>query len=375
MDAYLAGALDDMEARIRFLKARVRPVGRENATLVRTCRERLDGLARRAQSLGSDQKWKQPANAAARFREFRILVGELDELEYVAVQVLSRWSDDDTAANILIERAAREIAYPLAAPVAACQSRQYYHVLPSLGLMLIPPAEGAFLLHLPDLYHELAHPLLTELNDPTIEPLQHALLSLYLDADGRIEVELDRERARRSAPQAFQYYLAGWRASWRSWLTEFVCDVFAAHVAGPAFAWAHLHLTAKRGGDPYAVPLGRSESHPADAARMAVLLEALELNGWGAQTSAIRGRWERMMAVAGYQSTPEYVRCFPPSLLDSIARGTVAAVERVGCTACQPQNVAGIPGVLLAAWDEFWRAPSTYSQWQQSNARALGFGN
>ena len=34
--------------------------------------------------------------------------------------------------------------------------------------MFIPPAEGSFLLHLPDLYHELSHPLLTHQDHPVL---------------------------------------------------------------------------------------------------------------------------------------------------------------------------------------------------------------
>ena len=170
--------------------------------------------------------------------------------------MLVRWGDDDTSANGLVERIATEIAYPLAAPVVACQSREYYRIYLDLGLMLIPPAEGAFLLHLPDLYHELAHPLLAEFNDPKLDPLQKAFVQLWTDAQTYVHDELRREESRRLTPQAFVMYLTGWSRSWRSWITEFVCDAFAAHCLGPAFAWAHLHLTAKRGGDPFAVPLG-----------------------------------------------------------------------------------------------------------------------
>src|SRR5690606_27939625 len=162
------------------------------------------------------------------------LVGDLDELENVAVQVLVRWNDQDARANELVERIAQEIEYPLAAPVVACQSREYYRIFPDLGLMLIPPAEGAFLLHLPDLYHELGHPLLTEFNDPKIEPLQKAFVALWLEAQSRIEEERDREEMRRLSPQAFRYYLDGWERSWRSWSTEFVCEVFATHTLGAA---------------------------------------------------------------------------------------------------------------------------------------------
>lgn len=373
MDAYLQGSLDDLEARIRHLKGQVRPAqGRSNATLVRICRDRLDQAAAKVRWLREDGEWRKPENGAVRFREFRALVGDLDELEYFAVQTLVRWNDQDAKANGLVERIAEEIGYPLAAPVVACQSREYYRMHPDLGLMLIPPAEGAFLLHLPDLYHELAHPLLTEFNDPKIEPLQNAFVSLWSQAQSWVHEELEREDSRRLSPHAFRYYLDGWRRSWRSWLTEFVCDAFAAHTVGAAYAWAHLHLTAKRGSDPFHVPLGATSSHPADAARLETILEVLRANGWTEEATAVAAQWNSMLRVGGYLSTPEYNRCFPAQLLRSIARSSSSAVSDTGCPAADRGALRPIAATLNSAWTEFWRDPSQYTAWQARHSELRG---
>jgi len=373
MDTYLLGALDDLEARIRHLKGQVRPApGRSNATLVRTCRDRLDRAAETARWLREGSEWRKAENAPVRFREFRALVGDLDELENVAVQVLVRWNDQDARANELVERIAQEIEYPLAAPVVACQSREYYRIFPDLGLMLIPPAEGAFLLHLPDLYHELGHPLLTEFNDPKIEPLQKAFVALWMEAQSRIEEERDREEMRRLSPQAFRYYLDGWERSWRSWLTEFVCDVFATHTVGAAYAWAHLHLTAKRGSDPFHVPLGGTSSHPADAARMETILEVLRSSGWTAEARAIAAEWTSMLRVGGYATTPEYNRCFPRTLINSIAASASRAISQIGCPAADRAFLKPVANTLNAAWNEFWGDPKQYTTWQTQNVGSLG---
>lgn len=372
MQKYLPGALADIEARVRFLKGNTRPgKGRCNATLVRTCRERLDKLAEKAQDLRVEPPGEEPTAAAARFREFRQLVGELDELESIAVQVLMRWDDADARANDLVERIAAEIGYPLAAPVVACQSREYYHIYPHLGLMLIPPAEGAFLLHLPDLYHELAHPLLTEYNDPTIEPFHQAWLVLYARAQAYVHDELQREQRRRATPMAFQHYLKIWRKSWRAWLVEFFCDVYAAHTLGPAFAWAHFHLVAKRGGDPFAVPLGYPNSHPADAARMDVVLEVLRGNGWNSDANAIEREWQAMLNLGGFEATAEYRRCFPGDLLQDIARGAVQATNAIGCAAASPNGRAAIGTLLNEAWRQFWADPMDYGRWQEQAKQRL----
>lgn len=373
MEAYLDGALQDLEERIRYLKGRVRPKqGRSNDALIKTCREHLDYAASRSRVLREDPKWRQPAAASSRYREFRALVGILDELEYTVVQVLVRWDDADDRANDLVNAIADEIKYPLPSPVAACQSREYYRIYPALGLLLIPPAENASLLHLPDLYHELAHPLLLEDNDPQLEPLRRSFLSCWNQAQTYIHSEIEAESVRRQSPRSFRLYLEGWRQSWRSWLVEFFCDAFAAYVLGPAYVWAHFHLTAKRGVDPYSVPLGAQSTHPADAARFEVLREVLKVTEWSGDAAAIAQRWQSLMNLGGSVPTPEYQRCFPNNLLIDIAAAASAAIAKVGCPAASAANPAKIGGTLTEAWNVFWREPTAYRDWQRQQLIQLG---
>ncbi len=374
MLGYLDGALHDLEERARFLKSNLKPgSARSNATLLKSCRDRLDGAAGEAKALRVEAEWLRPAAGPARFRAFRKLVNALDDLEYTAYQVLLRWKDEeDGRANQLVDRIAAEVRYPLPTPVVACQSREYYRYLPDLDLLLIPPAEGAFLLHLPDLYHELAHPLLLEDNNSNVEPLHKAFLDLWDEAQTHIHGELERENRRRRTPGAFRVYLEGWRKSWRSWLTEFTCDAFAAHTLGPAYAWAHFHLTAKRGGDPFQVPLWTSSSHPADAARLDTIIAVLVATGWTSQAELIRNKWSAMVQLGGFHSTPEYERCFPSALLGTIGANISSAVLQMGCPAADPNWMPSVGAVLNQAWSTFWAEPRAYAQWQRTQAATLG---
>ena len=76
-------------------------------------------------------------------------------------------------------------------------SQQYFCIITELNLLCVPLTEGQFLLHLPDLYHELAHPLLVEEDDPLVEPLQAALFLALRDALGYLADELAKEDRRR----------------------------------------------------------------------------------------------------------------------------------------------------------------------------------
>ena len=86
------------------------------------------------------------------------------------------------------------------------------------------------------------------------------------------------KEARRRGPERPAFMLRKWRESWvKIWTEEFFCDLFAVNTLGPAYAWSHLHLTAKRGDEPFEVPVFRAASHPADDARMRAMLSALNL--------------------------------------------------------------------------------------------------
>jgi hypothetical protein len=200
----------------------------------------------------------------------------LDVLETVAIAALHRAHDDDHRLNAVLETIRQEIKYPLVRPVVSGLSQRYFCIHPELNLLCVPLTEGQFLLHLPDLYHELGHPLLTVGNDPVVEPFHRA----YLDALTEVLTYIGSEKvkeSRRRGPDHPRFLLNQWESTWiRFWLTEFFCDLFAVYVVGPAFAWAHLHLFAKRGGDAYDVPMTGVSTHPADAARMLTLKEQEE---------------------------------------------------------------------------------------------------
>jgi hypothetical protein len=122
----------------------------------------------------------------------------------------------------------------LITPVVTTLSQQYFCIVTDLNLLCVPLTEGQFLLHLPDLYHELAHPLLTEVDDPVVEPFQEAHFSALQDALGYIAGEQAKEDRRRG-PQQPSFTLSRWEISWvKYWMVEFFCDLFAVYVLGPA---------------------------------------------------------------------------------------------------------------------------------------------
>ncbi|MFB3779529.1 MAG: hypothetical protein ACE141_18060 [Bryobacteraceae bacterium] len=364
MNEYFDGSVAQLLERTRQLCDLIpRSLGRDVAALEVVCRDRLNEVGNRLRALKRPEM-REGANQRERLRLFRRARGELDYLESVAVTALCRWNEEDRRVNRLADGLAREISYPLPTPVISCASQRYFHTYPDLRLVCVPLAEGRFLLHLPDLYHELGHSLLEFKNDRRLAGFQQKHVESVEEAVKYLLGELRKENTG-LGPELFKRYLITWMDCWLSWAIEFFCDLYAVYMIGPAFVWAHLHLAACVGADPFRVPLLSSTVHPADGARMQMLLLALDRLSFHDERVAIECRWEEFLKLSRAQITPEYRRCFPGGLLSRIERlafdGTVALECDLAST-----DMKG-PGRLLLneAWQFFWRSPDTYVDWER----------
>jgi hypothetical protein len=166
--------------------------------------------------------------------------------------------------------------------------------------------------------------------------------------------------------------LQRWEIAWvKYWMAEFFCDLFAVYTLGPAFVWAHLHVAAKRGGDPFDVPILSVSSHPADDARMRVMLIALKLSGFSAEAASIDPWWRRLLAQCQAKPEPEYHRCYPEELLARVADYARKGVEEIGCRLVTPTTADPVHTVLNLAWDRFWRDPGTFVDWERDAVSGL----
>ena len=372
LNDYFTGSVSQLIERARLLRAKVpRDLPRDYDTLAQACREKLNDLLVQLRSLLEEPMYREDRYQPERLRLFKRLVADLDIIETVGIAALDRAKDDDHKLNDLLERIAREIRYPLVTPVVTTLSQQYFHIMTELNLLCVPLTEGRFLLHLPDLYHELAHPLLIEKDDPIVEPIQIALFNAIRDALEYVAGELTKEDRRRG-PEQPRFMLLRWEIAWvKYWMVEFFCDLFAVYTLGPAFVWAHLHLTAKRGEDPFAVPVLSLSSHPADDARMRVMLRALSVSGYSTEATTIKRRWRELLMQASAKPEPEYHRCFPEDLLTRVAEYARVGVEAIGCRLAKPTISDPIHSALNAAWDEFWRDPEGFVDWEKQSVARL----
>ena len=354
-----------------LLREMPRGLPRELHLLGRECEKEITAVVARLRQLLKDPQLQHDDLQGVRLREFRRAVKALDLVETMGVVALVRYNKDDLWLNQLLKCITDEINYPLLPPVVTSLSEEYFQIYIPLGVLRVPPVEGAFLLHLPDLYHELAHPLLAETDDPRVQPFRQALLCALGEVRLRISAE-QKEREMKRDPLPLQYALEIWRKSWSQfWMTELFCDLFALYAVGPAYAWAHLHLVAKRGHDPFSVPTLAVSTHPADDFRMNVMLDGMRRTGFQREAVAIETRWNRLIHATGFHKSPEYVRCFPQDRSARIAQLALAGIEGSGCAVARPGSGGRVRETLNSAWTQFWSGPSQYPQWEKGAVSSL----
>lgn len=362
---YFDGAEADLLKRGQTLLSKIPPrLPREFQLLTQKCRDELTNDLDAVRGLK-----KLPPEA--RLRKFKRIVAHIDMLEVSGFAALNRANDDDKHLNILIERIGHEINYPSLPPVVTLLSQSYYYISSILGLLSVPLGEADSLLHIPDLYHELAHPLVGQRYEPRVQPFRLGLVHGLTAVENYIAAELAREDRSRG-PLALRHYLTNWMKSWtESWLEELFCDLFATYTLGPAFVWSHLHLCVKRGMNPFATPLYVPTSHPADDARMTVMLQGLRRIGFSADAERIAARWQEFLKIGNYRPEPEFHRCYTQQLLDVLSQLAYESVDSMGCRIARPTTTDIVHDALNSAWTQFWQAPARYPQWETTAVARL----
>jgi len=374
IDAYVEALIAQTAARSKVLRGKIKNplISAEFTGLQSRCEHRLDEVVQRLDYLRNDSDIKSQENSGRRIRLLRRAIEDLAQLECTGIAALNRPTDDDVILNKLVFEAQREIAYPLNVPAVTCLSQSYYVIYPFIGLLAVPLAEPDFLLHLPDLYHELAHPLLTVRGDPRAEGFQIEFAKFI----GVVSASFTGRRAeiaRQTGPRDYLSFEADLlELRWiKFWGIELFCDLFATYTLGPAYAWSHLHLTASTDAAPYQVRIGQVSSHPPDQARMEVILHGLNLLGHTQVAGQIRDRWSELLELIGAKQEPMYRKACPKGLLEQAALRALEGTRAIGCRLADNQARGDVHELLNEAWLVFWREPSSYGDWERQHIQNL----
>lgn len=374
IEAYLSGSIRQSLERVRQLRGIVQGrYPREYDGLRQLCLTKLDQAQLELNALAAERVVDRAIQTPRRVRAFKRLVEHLNNVEGIGAFALSRASDEDKFLNRLITEICSEISYPLVFPVVSSMSQDYFHIYSEFNLLCLPLIESRFLLHLPDVYHELCHPLHRAMESPAMEGYQRAfkqsLFGMVAHFDDQM---LAAERLRNQEARLFHLQL--WRTCWtKYWMEELCCDLFGVLTVGPAYAWSHYHLCIKRGGDPFHWPRMFEASHPADDARMTAILAMLRTEmGYQDEADQITAAWKQFVSTMGYPVPPEYFECYPVDQILKMVCAVKAGVEAIGIQiAARPADSAGLRALLNEAWKTFWQAPHTYQAWETARVVEL----
>lgn len=372
---YVNGAIMESIERARTLKIKFPDAIKSSIhfeQLTAKATSEIDQIIQRLVELFHNVDYSKPANVHEKFSKLKSIIGELQVLENVIVAAINRQSKDDDYVNLLVRKICKEINYPLPIPVASGLSQQYYRIFPYYNLLCVPLLEADFLLHLPDLYHELGHPLL-DLDNPKVELYQQAWGKFNRDIKKYFNGEINRLIRNKFALTTDEIKMRyAWRDSWvKQWSVEFFCDLFATYTLGPAYVWSNLHMCVKMDWEAFYIPYRGVSSHPPSDARMKAMLHALDLMGYKNEAAKILEKWNEFIAIIGVVPAAEYHVAIQDKFLKSVAGYALQGMKDIKCTLAHENRGGEVLKVLNQSWESFWDNPTEFSVIEKELVKSL----
>ena len=361
---YLRRVIHDQVDRAQSLENEI-PRNLEHAALVCLATSCRGTLKEQAHLLRRSLSLLDGGGEEARVGEALMIVKhssrEIGTVEAYGLPPLHCRSKQAEFLNDVLSSMHSELGLPFPCPAVSCMSNEYYFSHHPTNTVYAPLSEAAFLLHMPDFYHELGHLLLDHSGHDVKSRHAMAGAASAIEAIDEWYLRQTNKMGRESAPTLARDSLKWMWDRWKNkWAEEAFCDLFALFAAGPAYAYSNLHLVSKRDEDMYGLYLFTDQEHPAGEARMRLLDAGMRLLGHGREALHIRREWDTMSRFYG-DPPPEYGGAFPSTLLQEIAEAVLPALRRSGLRgysgAAGSQTGGGetaVAPLLNDAWRGFW---------------------
>lgn len=374
---YLASHVKEQIERSLYLKSLIpRKIYPELLGLADRCSRILNDNIEYLRYLLMELELRNSGDVRDIYRSFRASYRGIETVEYFGIPALHFQTDNSKFLNKLIFSIKNEINLPFVVPSVACFSSRYFWIHSTTNVMFIPIGEADSLLHLPDVFHELGHStLFNRENDPGLEEIKKA----YLDIIDKITTHFEGEyqkKERRTGPPQVPIIIRYLHSQWKNWVNEFFADLFACYTLGPAYAWAHLHLTTKKSDGVYQFekpPI--PQTHPSDDSRMSLLEIGLKKAGFSEDAEKIRSVWDRMPFVTSSNPIYEYRYAYPRSLMEDLAELVFRGIEKSDISILTPEMLnkldeKSIRRTLNEAWRNFWENPN-FREWEKNALKML----
>lgn len=365
MNAYINATILEMLERVKALKTKL-PTDAPDCfhQLMVHCNTEIDNIISVLEDFINNPKYQVASNLRRKLIDFQEEVRYIDYLENQIVAPLHRWDPDDLKFTKLIQKVCKEICFPLIPPVASRLTFDYYCINTKFNHIRVPLLEAEFLLHMPDLYHELGHQLIATSNNPRIDKYQEELCNFmnYVEEYFRNEIVIRKKNNGIQEAEFLDLFLR----SWNNWAIELFCDLFAVYTLGVVYGWANLHLCIKRGANPYQTPIFAPNTHPADASRMEAIFIGLDLIGETQDAVSIKEYWKKYLYLSNGYLDANYKMAYPIEIIKECAIRALVATRGIKCQIYNPDVNNEIGKLLHEAWTKFIQNPQTYISWERS---------
>ncbi|MGN6195350.1 MAG: hypothetical protein ACTHOB_10450 [Ginsengibacter sp.] len=185
----------------------------------------------------------------------------------------------------------------------------YYWAVPYFEIIALPSGEEHSLLNLPDMYHEIGHLLHSMFGGKSCE-------ASGIIIDKHFAKEIVRVQDDGTAAH-FQEKLEKAKYLWQaSWLEEFNCDLVGTYMTGASYAWTNLKLLTTGHGSTKIFEY--SQSHPADEARMRIIILMLEKLGLADDKNRVEAAWKVFLKDTEVFKPNDYSLLYPQKILQHI---------------------------------------------------------
>jgi hypothetical protein len=131
-----------------------------------------------------------------------------------------------------------------------------------------------------------------------------------------------------------------------------------------------VDLHAERGRNAFQLPR-RFSTHPADAPRMTVMLDALTVLNQGKSAAEVETKWKKLLSIAGQSEPSDFQRYYPKHVLRECVEQAFEGFAAMGCKPWPGNDTDAIKRTLNEAWQRFWTAPQSFAAWEKEVTEAL----
>ncbi len=241
----------------------------------------------------------------------------------------------------------------------------YYWAVPYFEIIALPSGEEHSLLNLPDMYQEIGHLLHSMFGGKSCEVSASVIDKHFAKEIVRVIDDGTAIHFRETLELA--KYL--WQASW---LEEFSCDLVGTYMSGASYAWTNLKLLSTGHGSTKIFEY--SQSHPADEARMRIIIFMLEKLGLTEDKNRVEVAWKVFLKDTEVFKPTDYALLYPQKLLHYIVDEFFIFYQNADL-ASHPEllhkGVHSISCLLNDAWSTAQLNPTMYFAYETDSINNL----